>query len=354
MTEDPTRTRRDLPFADYVQEFCRLAMMSGLNDAAINSLFWIGTNYYHPVDLPDTTGLSRREGILRCLESVQPQSRTSPLAHPEPCQPTPRLVEPEPEPTTDGEPKLRATEPSPMGATTREIATEPEPIESDQVQELATMPATVEVPVGREDAEDSTAHCTAAEGEQCLDLGPLNVELDLIDFSEDIYVELPACPEQSVCLELSTCMDFPPTLPLLSSPIIPVASVPPPLSPDSPSAHFQPTICTVGSPRVCQSPSASWLKDPSSPPSASESWTLPQPSDPAAPPRVLAPSSPLSPIGPPGSLVPPAPPWTPLLWLRLVALSHRLCWPPPLPPAPPQSSDALAPPRTSGSPPPPR
>ncbi|KAL0154678.1 hypothetical protein M9458_048941, partial [Cirrhinus mrigala] len=52
-----------------------------------------------------------------------------------------------------------------------------------------------------------------------------------------------------------------------------------------PSAHPQPTICAVGSPRVCQSPSASWLEDPSSPPPASESRTLPWPFDPAAPPR---------------------------------------------------------------------
>ncbi|KAL0154679.1 hypothetical protein M9458_048942, partial [Cirrhinus mrigala] len=58
-------------------------MMSGQDDAAINSLFWIGANYKRPVDLPDTTGLSWRKGILRCLESVRPQSRTSPPAVPE-------------------------------------------------------------------------------------------------------------------------------------------------------------------------------------------------------------------------------------------------------------------------------
>ncbi|KAL0183627.1 hypothetical protein M9458_019323, partial [Cirrhinus mrigala] len=50
-----------------------------------------------------------------------------------------------------------------MGATARETATEPEPIESDQVREPATMPATVDVPVGRQSAEASTTHCTAAE-----------------------------------------------------------------------------------------------------------------------------------------------------------------------------------------------
>ncbi|KAI2667104.1 Contactin-3 [Labeo rohita] len=49
----------------------------------------------------------------------------------------------------------------PLGMTAREIDTEPEPIESDQVREPATMPATVDVPVEHEGAEDSTAHCTA-------------------------------------------------------------------------------------------------------------------------------------------------------------------------------------------------
>ncbi|KAL0181836.1 hypothetical protein M9458_024242 [Cirrhinus mrigala] len=166
-------------------------------------------------------------------------------------QPPPRLAKPEPEPTVDREPEPRATEPSPLGVTAREIATEPEPIESNQVREPATMPAMVDVPVGREGAEDSTTHCTA-EGERCLELGHLEIELDLIDFTEDIYVELPACPEQY----------------------------------------------------ACQSPSASWLEDPLS---------LPRLFDPAAPPRLSAPSSPPSPAGPPappGFIVPPAPPWS--------------------------------------------
>ncbi|KAL0173806.1 hypothetical protein M9458_029774, partial [Cirrhinus mrigala] len=59
--------RRDLPFVEYAREFCGLATMLVLDDATLNSLFWIGANYYHSVDLPDTTGLSWREGILQCL-----------------------------------------------------------------------------------------------------------------------------------------------------------------------------------------------------------------------------------------------------------------------------------------------
>ncbi|KAI2652502.1 Formate--tetrahydrofolate ligase [Labeo rohita] len=57
----------------------------------------------------------------------------------------------------------------------------------------------------------------------------------------DIHVELPACSEQYACL------DFPPTLPVLSPPVGPATSALPPLSPDSPAAHPQATICAVDS-----------------------------------------------------------------------------------------------------------
>ncbi|KAL0152806.1 hypothetical protein M9458_043158, partial [Cirrhinus mrigala] len=206
---------------------------------------------------------------------------------------------------------------------------------------------------------DSTAHCTA-EGERSLELGLLEIELDLTNVTEDIHVKFPACSEQH------TGLDFPPTLPVHSPPVGPATSALPPLSPGSPATHPQPTICAVDSPRVCQFPSASWLEDPLSPPPASESWTPPRPFDPAAPPRLSAPSSPSSPVGPPappGSIIPPAPPWsvvvppspqdsTPL------AAPRRSVPPAPLgsslPPAPPQSAVAPAPLRPSGSPPPPQ
>ncbi|KAI2659211.1 Neurofilament medium polypeptide [Labeo rohita] len=163
------------------------------------------------------------------------------------------------------------------------------------VREPAIVTATVRSSVEREYAEDSITHGTTAEGELNLDLG------------------------QNLT-------------PSNSHPISTLS----PLSPVNPSAHPQLTICAVGSPRVCQSPLVSWLEDPSSSPPASESWTLPRPSDPAAPPRLSAPSSPPSPVSPPappGSIVPPAPP-------RSVVA-----------PPSPQSSVAPAPPRTSGSPP---
>ncbi|KAL0190729.1 hypothetical protein M9458_013427, partial [Cirrhinus mrigala] len=138
------------------------------------------------------------------------------------CQPPPRLAEPEPEPTTDREPEPKATELSPMGVTAQWIATEPEPSLSDQVREPATWNATADDSVECEGAVESTAHCTTAEGERSLDLGHLDIELDLIDFTEDIYVEwdlidfygnvFEDMPSLTPSYELSACLDFPPTL----------------------------------------------------------------------------------------------------------------------------------------------
>ncbi|KAI2644887.1 Transposon Ty3-G Gag-Pol polyprotein [Labeo rohita] len=202
---------------------------------------------------------------------------TSPTLDPEPSQP--RFAEHEPEPTVDGEPEPSVTdEPSPSGATELQIAQEPEPILSDQVRELATSQAMVGVTVEHKRAMESPTHCTATAGELRLDLGLLDLEQDLIDFYGDVYEDMPTLLPPSS--ELPDCLDFPPTLPLLSPSIVPAASVPPPLSAGSPSAHPQPTICVVGSLQVCQSPSVSWLEDPSSPPPASESRTPPRPSDP--------------------------------------------------------------------------
>ncbi|KAI2648546.1 Collagen alpha-5(VI) chain [Labeo rohita] len=267
-----------------------------------------------------------RESIADYIEWVLASCRSSwtvgivekdvsPTQDPELSQPSPRHAEYEPEPTADDKPEPRATE--------QRIATEPEPNTSDHVREPAKTTVKVECCVEQERAMESPAHCTTAGGELELNSGDLidfftevleTNSGDLIDFSTDI----------PTCHDLPVGMEFPPTPPLLS--------VWSPLSPDSPSAHPQPTTCAVGSPRVCQLPSASGLEDPSSPPPASESRTPPRPSDPAAPPRLSTPSSPSSPIGPPappGSLVFPAPPWTLFLRLRLVTPSHRLCGPPP-------------------------
>ncbi|KAL0202780.1 hypothetical protein M9458_000798, partial [Cirrhinus mrigala] len=281
---------------------------------------------------------------------------------PEPSQSPPRPAEYQPEPTDDEELKPAATsEPSQRGATEQLITTEPELHEpSDQVREPATMTATVDVSVEREIAEYSITHCTTAEGKLNLDLGQTVRDRDPeMRLSEDLNIELP------VNSELSVCIDFPPTLPQLPLSNNLYTSTMPPLLPVSPTAHPQPTICAVGSPQVCQSPSASWLEDPSSPPSASESWTPPRPSDPAAPPRLSAPSSPPSPVGPPappGFIVLSAPPRSVVIPpspqdSTPPATPRRSVPPPPwnssIPLAQPQSSVAPAPLRTSGSPPPP-
>ncbi len=60
-------------------EFCRLAAVTELHDAAILHLFLLGASYHHPMDLPDTTGLCWREGIYRCLGSFRSRVGTSPL-----------------------------------------------------------------------------------------------------------------------------------------------------------------------------------------------------------------------------------------------------------------------------------
>ncbi len=61
------------------------------------------------------------------------------------------------------------------------------------------------------------------------------------------------------------------------------------LSPGSPSARPQPTICTVRAPRVCHPPSSPWLENPLPPLPTSKPWTPPWPIG-----STMAPSSLLS------------------------------------------------------------
>ncbi|KAI2667193.1 Eukaryotic translation elongation factor 2 [Labeo rohita] len=164
-----------------------------------------------------------------------------------------RFADHEPKPTVDGEPEPSVTdEPSPSGATELRIAQEPEPILSEQVQEPATSQATVRITEDRKRAMESPTHCTAAEGELKLDLGLLDLEQDLTDFFGDVDEDMPTLLLHHLNY-LTAWISNPPSL------------FPPPLSPGSPSAHPQPTISAVGSLQVCQSPSVSWLEDPSSP-----------------------------------------------------------------------------------------
>ncbi|KAK2887344.1 hypothetical protein Q8A67_015572 [Cirrhinus molitorella] len=118
----------------FTPKFCRLAVTCPYDDETLKSLFWIGANFHQPVDLPDTTGLSWRDAIIRFLESVWPRSRTKP--DPEPSQASPRSAE-LPEPTAEGEPEPAVVfEPSPSGATERMTTPDPEPEMSDQVTTL--------------------------------------------------------------------------------------------------------------------------------------------------------------------------------------------------------------------------
>ncbi|KAI2668447.1 Titin [Labeo rohita] len=333
---------------DHTRDFVYLAPLTHYPDSCLCTFYLRGLNTTTKAQL---SGEGPRKSIVDYIEWVLVSSRsllaaedeTSPTQDPEPSLPASRHAEFEPEPTADDEPEPRATEP--------EIATVPEPYTSDQVREPATATTTGECNMEQVRAMESPAHCTTAGGELENNSG------DLIDFSTEVLENnsgdlIDFFTELSTCYDQPACMEFPPTLPLLPM----STSVWSPLSPDSPSAHPQPTTCAVGSPRVCQLPLVSWLEDPSSPPPASESRTPPRPSDPAAPPRLSAPSSPSSPVGPPappGSLVFPAPPWSvvvpPSPQDSAPPAAPRHSVPPApkdssLPPAQPPSSVAPAPP----------
>ncbi len=75
-------SRRNLSFVEFAGEFCKLAAVTELHDAAILHLFRLGANYQRPMDLPDTTGLCWREGIYRCLGSYRSRVETSPRVSP--------------------------------------------------------------------------------------------------------------------------------------------------------------------------------------------------------------------------------------------------------------------------------
>ncbi|KAL0182354.1 hypothetical protein M9458_021729, partial [Cirrhinus mrigala] len=153
---------KDLSLLEYAVEFSQLAVLTAFDDAALNSLFWIGVNYFLPINLPDTTGLSWKEAIIRCLESIYLQSGTHPDPAPSPS--SPRYMECMPELTADGEPLLH-------GATKQRIATELElQLTLVQVRELVTMPATRKNTVASEITEWSSTHCNMAEGELTMDL----------------------------------------------------------------------------------------------------------------------------------------------------------------------------------------
>lgn len=71
-------TRRGQNLMDYTLQFCHLAVRSPFDDETIKTLYWIGANYKHQVDLPDMQGLSWRDAIL---ENVWRGSTPGPSHH---------------------------------------------------------------------------------------------------------------------------------------------------------------------------------------------------------------------------------------------------------------------------------
>ncbi len=144
---------QDLPFIEYSCEFCRLAAATALDKATILSLFWHGANSHRPVDLPNTTGLRWREGILRCLENALPQARISPPSSvalsspqlsaantestPEPA-PVQELTESTPEPAPVQELTESTPEPAPFQELTKST---PEPAPFQELTESTPEPA---------------------------------------------------------------------------------------------------------------------------------------------------------------------------------------------------------------------
>ncbi|KAI2653672.1 Hybrid PKS-NRPS synthetase TAS1 [Labeo rohita] len=222
---------------------------------------------------------------------------TSPSSRPR-VQPTitPLCGVQKPEPTATNKPlPNRTTEPR--------IVLEPEPhTTSDLVREPAKMYAMVVEAVEREGVKKSPNLCTTTEGELLLDSGHwtegfnedcpffshhLQKSLSVLFWPRRLFVNCQSAlnclsvlsrPRRSFpCLLRSRCWESQSgvcgqrtpsqkalvlTTSHLPPPVIPASSAAPLLLPVSPSAHPQPTICAVVSPRVCQSPSASWLEDP--------------------------------------------------------------------------------------------
>ncbi|KAI2649219.1 Filamentous hemagglutinin [Labeo rohita] len=138
-----------------------------------------------------TTGLSWREAIIRCPESVYLQSETQP--NPVPSLPSPCGAEHQPEPSDDREPEhTMIDEPLLYGATEPRIVMEPElRVPSDLVQKPAATSTMRENTVYSDIMERSSTHCNMAEGEIIMDLGIRKAGEDLIAWDADLPPLLP-------------------------------------------------------------------------------------------------------------------------------------------------------------------
>ncbi|ROJ62535.1 hypothetical protein DPX16_21521 [Anabarilius grahami] len=271
---------------DYSLQFCRLPVNSTYEDETLRSLFWIGANYHHPVDLSDTKGLSLREAIIRCLESVYPQSR--PQTDPEPNTQPHLTTEILPEPPADSEQPV---------TTVPTIAPEQMPqCESDQGCEPATtMPEGILVVLNTEDwlinwhsevlfptlSQPESFVCSSSSlfqdsTETCMDCEISVCSSSLFqDSTETVSL---TCWEWELSLLIKS------RLPLSPSPQS-SASPPAPLLLDdcSPSSYPGTPCCDVN-PQAVQPPALSESEDPVAPPPVSDSFAPPWPFDLSAPP----------------------------------------------------------------------
>ncbi|ROJ25421.1 hypothetical protein DPX16_3586 [Anabarilius grahami] len=155
-------------FFHFATNFCFLAKQTSLEDDTLKDLFWIGANLYHATHLPDTTGLSWREAVFWCLESMRSRFRTRP--DPEPSPSPPRLTTPEP-PADWKLPPAATLEPTPEEEVELNIAPEPKHRhESDQGCEPTSSSIAVGVLVEFEGMDASPTQTPATESEQQLDL----------------------------------------------------------------------------------------------------------------------------------------------------------------------------------------
>ncbi|ROI49016.1 hypothetical protein DPX16_7171 [Anabarilius grahami] len=203
-------------FCLFTKRFISVALACPYDDQTLKSWFWIGANYHRPVDLPDTSGLSWMEFIIRCLESVRPRSRAQP--DPEPAS-SPRTAEYSCEPPADGElPPAATGQPDPE--TPRTEVTRAPDLELHLTSDQGCEPTT-----------------SADEGEMTTER-----EDWLIDFSEESSTTQthPSCSSSSSDKDIiMDCVSFTDPLPTLTTT---------PCSASPPVPSLLDVICPVPSP----------------------------------------------------------------------------------------------------------
>ncbi|XP_073676889.1 uncharacterized protein [Garra rufa] len=231
---------------DHTRDFVFYAPFTHYPDSCLCTFYRAGLNIAAKSQL---SGEGPRESIADYIEWVLAscgstwtigivKEDVSPTHDPESSQTSPQHAEYEPERTAN-----EGLEPR---------ATEPESSPADQVREPASTSAMVDCDVEQVRKMESPAHCNTVGGE-------MDNSGDLIDFFSEV-VEENSCDLIDFFSEPLTCLNLPPTRPLLSgsawsllvppsrpeSPLVPSSRPESLTSPVSPLAHPQPTICAVG------------------------------------------------------------------------------------------------------------